>query len=1501
MGQTDSKPNQGAHDASLTLSMDAEFLEINGRHLVAFPMQLNQLTKLKTLSLAHNNIQKLDGVSQVLTLEDLDLSYNSLQLLSDELYHVVNLKKLNISFNQLQSIGANIALLKQLKVLNLSNNQLVAIPKEIGQSLSLQIINISFNKLEALPKEIGLLNQLTKLVLNNNKIGTLPSDIGKLGQLTLLDLAENELKSLPHEIGQLKQLAKLYLDNNDFLVLPSEVGQLSELKELNLRSNQLVDLPSSMHKLTKLTLVDLEDNQWESSQYQATDIPQLLAFLKTKRDIVNKSRKATSKEYRRTLERQKVEEKKRNSINTLFETEFTFIGNKKLFYRIVEDSVKVVVIRQNLTECRVNDSDCFILDIGKQIYVFLGSYSSQRKRLKSTHFAELMLKESSAKELIVMDNKTKREDQSDFWKQLGGKYSVSKEAEIDDQSTLDDRMLMIKMFKFTEDKGGRIDIQAYMGEELYRSMLESSSCAVLDTGSDIFVWSGTYSTMNEKSWSMLKAEEMLGHRRDSAEILWIMQGEESLIFREHFVDWIDYAWDPEWVRRLKAQNEEEEMLRAEAERERMRMEKEELEMAEKELERERQEKEQNQILKQQQQQQQQQTQTTTVVVQPTTTSSPSSEPKSERERLKEREKEKIRERQRQRESSANQLPTSATSTPSLTPTPMTPAPSSPVVLPNLPITEPKKTESVSKPEPVVAPVKQPAAVTQPTATVSPKQEPAKSTTISLPVVTKPAAVVTPPAVTTTPTKTAVTPTPTVTPKQEPIKQEPIKQEPVKVQPTTTVSISNESPIVPEQNVNLLAPLPEKAGSIARKPATKNPIRARQERAAAEEEAAKLREKNEKRKSTTSATGTTGLLQALSSDAEKMFMKRREEAENRGQQGITALINLAPKDQPKLLHVKGRRSPFVRQVELSYLSLNSGDVFILDCGKEMNLLYQWNGSEANRIEKGKGMDISKSIKDKERVGCRVLLIDEGKEPDEFWKVLGGKGPIADASSAGDDREAELNIRKHVNLYQVVTTDPNQTQFDLMPMEGRLSKNMLQGTDCYILDCVSELFVWTGSSSTLKIRNGSLKMGADMLEKRKNNIWVSACHREFPGSEQVLFKERFPDWGGSIPIMVQQTPVGLNTATAKAQVKIDVATILKPKAEKEEVVIDDGNGKITCWRVEDFTKIPVDASRYGHFYSGDSYVILYTYIYKNKDCFLIYFWQGKNSSINEKGSSALLTMELDDTLKGMAKEVRVVQNKEPKHFLSIFKSKFIVHQGKDPMSKGYKAPEPNQFSLYHIRGTSAMNTRAVQTYTSPHSLNSYGTYVLASNNGSNTFVWYGKLSNELEKSYAKSIVGQWSSSKTVELNEGQETSAFWDSIGGKEIHPKMKLSSRVEPRLFSCSIGSGIFLVEEVHSFAQDDLLQEDVYIIDGIDHIWVWIGTETTETERKMAMELSLDYATALPAWDGRKDITAYTIYSGKEPFIFTSNFHGWDFAKRKSPLSYESDITLMKSFTSCSI
>jgi hypothetical protein len=49
----------------------------------------------------------------------------------------------------------------------------------------------------------------------------------------------------------------------------------------------------------------------------------------------------------------------------------------------------------------------------------------------------------------------------------------------------------------------------------------------------------------------------------------------------------------------------------------------------------------------------------------------------------------------------------------------------------------------------------------------------------------------------------------------------------------------------------------------------------------------------------------------------------------------------------------------------------------------------------------------------------------------------------------------------------------------------------------------------------------------------------------------------------------------------------------------------------------------------FFGGDSYILLYSYTKANSrsEEHIIYFWLGNDSSADEKGTAALLTVELD----------------------------------------------------------------------------------------------------------------------------------------------------------------------------------------------------------------------------------------------------------------------------------
>merc|ERR1719192_2371770 len=81
----------------------------------------------------------------------------------------------------------------------------------------------------------------------------------------------------------------------------------------------------------------------------------------------------------------------------------------------------------------------------------------------------------------------------------------------------------------------------------------------------------------------------------------------------------------------------------------------------------------------------------------------------------------------------------------------------------------------------------------------------------------------------------------------------------------------------------------------------------------------------------------------------------------------------------------------------------------------------------------------------------------------------------------------------------------------------------------------------------------------------------------------------------------------------------------------------------------------------FFGGDSYVIKYCYEKGGRPGYIVYFWQGSESSQDEKAASAICAMQVDDELSGKATQVRVVQGREPRHFIKMFGGKMVVFSG------------------------------------------------------------------------------------------------------------------------------------------------------------------------------------------------------------------------------------------------
>jgi hypothetical protein len=405
----------------------------------------------------------------------------------------------------------------------------------------------------------------------------------------------------------------------------------------------------------------------------------------------------------------------------------------------------------------------------------------------------------------------------------------------------------------------------------------------------------------------------------------------------------------------------------------------------------------------------------------------------------------------------------------------------------------------------------------------------------------------------------------------------------------------------------------------------------------------------------------------------------------------------------------------------------------------------------------------------------------------------------------------------------------------------------------------------------------------ITDKKYPAWTP-CTRIVEGGETALFIQQFGTWPkpeASANFTTQKSNVA---KVAKKDVDLN-KLFIGQKPEKQKVV-DDGSGKLEIWRVENFQKVPVEEKMRGQFFQGDSYVMLYTYKdSKGKENYIIYFWQGLDSSQDEKGASALLATQLDDQYGGAPVQVRVVQNKEPEHFLGLFKGKFIIHRGGH--ASGFKNSTEKTSTaaanrLFHVKGTTELNTKAVEVDCKASSLNSNDCFVLVT--PKNAITWFGKFATGDERNVAKSVAETLMAPSKVEaVFEGKEKDDFWATLGGKAeyITKQAEAVPEFEPRLFQCSNASGNFDIEEIFDFSQEDLISDDIMLLDAWNEVYLWIGNGANTDEKKAALESAIKYLTTSPGGRSPDSTPILTVKQGFEPPLFTSHFI-WDAEKAKA-------------------
>jgi len=110
-----------------------------------------------------------------------------------------------------------------------------------------------------------------------------------------------------------------------------------------------------------------------------------------------------------------------------------------------------------------------------------------------------------------------------------------------------------------------------------------------------------------------------------------------------------------------------------------------------------------------------------------------------------------------------------------------------------------------------------------------------------------------------------------------------------------------------------------------------------------------------------------------------------------------------------------------------------------------------GSKVNINEKSKTAVLARALDDERGGKVAIEVHNEGdKDLADFWKHLGGEGPVKTAEEGGCD-VAEKSAKKLMRL-----SDASGTLEFTPVAEGKVTRSQLHSSDAFIFDVGSEIF-------------------------------------------------------------------------------------------------------------------------------------------------------------------------------------------------------------------------------------------------------------------------------------------------------------------------------------------------------------------------------------------------------------------------------------------------------------
>lgn len=330
-------------------------------------------------------------------------------------------------------------------------------------------------------------------------------------------------------------------------------------------------------------------------------------------------------------------------------------------------------------------------------------------------------------------------------------------------------------------------------------------------------------------------------------------------------------------------------------------------------------------------------------------------------------------------------------------------------------------------------------------------------------------------------------------------------------------------------------------------------------------------------------------------------------------------------------------------------------------------------------------------------------------------------------------------------------------------------------------------------------------------------------------------------------------------------------------------------LSIWRIEDFSPVEYDQSKYGKFHIGDSYIVLKTKESGGVLSWDIHFWIGSETSQDESGSAAILSVELDDQLGGGPIQHREVQEHESDLFLSYFKSGVRYLPGGVVSGFTHYDPEEVEKRLFRVKGK--RNVQVMEVPISVSSLNKSDCFILDLGKNHSILILMPPGSRRMEQFRANQVASEirdedHAGNAEIEIID-QDFDKFFEALGEGSYDeiPENDDNDESSDALAKKTIKLYKIEDEDVSIVSDAPLKQEmlesdNAFIVyGGTSGLFIWIGKESYIVQEASNVEKAKVFQVAekLIADNNLPKNTKVTkLVEGIETAMFKQFFTHWN-------------------------